>query len=56
MKEISWSPLVPRENGTGYFIRLKYRAKNAFGAYIVDEQVFTLDESLKVVGATEWSE
>ena len=39
---IEWSPLNKQSNG-GYSVRCKYRAKNSFGGYVVENQVFYLD-------------
>jgi predicted nucleic acid-binding Zn ribbon protein len=45
---IEWSKVV--KNGNGSFkVRVKYRAKNSFGGYIVNNQVITLDASGNVI-------
>ena len=47
---IEWSPVV--KNGDGTFkVRHKYRAKNSFGGYVVEEQIFTLDSEGNVIGS-----
>src|ERR1019366_2379635 len=35
LEYIEWSPLL--KNGDGYMVRVKYRAKNGFGGYEVEE-------------------
>lgn len=38
---IEWSPVTKTSNG--FMVRCKYRAKNSFGGYVVEERVFSLD-------------
>ena len=46
---IEWSPLKKQSNG-GYMVRCKYRAKNSYGGYVVENQVFYLDSKGNVTG------
>ena len=46
---IEWSPLNKQSNG-GYMVRCKYRAKNSYGGYVVENQVFYLDSKGNVTG------
>jgi hypothetical protein len=46
-----WSPVVKTANG--YRVRVKYRAKNGFGGYEVEERFFTLDEAGNVTDVSE---
>jgi hypothetical protein len=39
---IEWSSVTKRDDGS-YYVRHKYRAKNSFGGYVVNEQLFYLD-------------
>ena len=41
LKFIEWSPV--RRTRAGYSVRCKYRAKNLLGAYVLSDQLFTLD-------------
>lgn len=47
---IEWSPVVKQDDGT-FLVRHKYRAKNSFGGYVVEEQYFMLDASGNVIGS-----
>ena len=47
---IDWSPVTETENG--YLVRVKYRAKNSFGAFVVEEKLFVLDSSGSII---KWS-
>jgi len=38
---IEWSKVV--ETYDGYKVRCKYRAKNSFGGYVVENKIFFLD-------------
>lgn len=51
LEYIEWSPLL--KNGDSYMVRVKYRAKNGFGGYEVEERVFTLDQAGKVTHVSE---
>lgn len=44
---IEWGTVV--ETSSGYFVRVKYRAKNSFGGYVIEEKIFTLDHSGNVL-------
>jgi hypothetical protein len=41
---IEWSSVVKRADG-GFMVRCKYRAKNSFGGYVVENQAFILDST-----------
>jgi uncharacterized membrane protein YkgB len=48
---IEWSK-VQKDNSNSlykYYVRHKYRAKNSFGGYVVEEKIFYLDQSGNVV-------
>ena len=47
---IEWSAVVP--SGNGFSVRVKYRAKNSFGGYAIENQIFQLDSRGEVVGVT----
>lgn len=42
-KSIEWGKVIHTENG--YMVRHKYRAKNSFGAYIMEDKIFYLNKS-----------
>ena len=47
---IEWGNVVPGADG-GFVVRVKYRAKNSFGGYVIEDQVFSLDAQGNVIGA-----
>lgn len=49
---ISWSPVV--ETNNGFMVRVKYRAKNSFGALVVEEKVFHLNSSGGIIIASDY--
>jgi hypothetical protein len=49
MKGMEWSPVTKTADG-GYIVRHKYRAKNSFGGYVIEEKIFTLDSKGNVTG------
>lgn len=49
-QSIEWSPVVKNNDGT-FMVRHKYRAKNSFGGYVVEEKIFMLDSSGNVTGS-----
>lgn len=49
---IEWSNVV--KDGDTYRVRHKYRAKNSFGAYVVEEYVFVLNEQGTVIDMTSF--
>lgn len=51
---IEWSAVNKKDNG-GYWVRHKYRAKNGFGGYVIENKVFHLDASGKVIGVDDVS-
>lgn len=53
---IEWSK-VQIDNSNSlykYYVRHKYRAKNGFGGYVVEEKLFYLDQSGNVVSVTDF--
>ena len=48
---IEWSPVQRGTDGT-FFVRVKYRAKNSFGGYVVENFIFRLTAEGKVITAT----
>ena len=46
---IEWGNVVPGADG-GFMVRVKYRAKNSFGGYVIEHQVFSLDAQGNVTG------
>lgn len=52
---IEWSTVQKDDNNSlyKYYVRHKYRAKNAFGGYVVEEKIFYLDKSGNVVKLTD---
>lgn len=49
---IEWSPVT--ENAGNYIVRVKYRAKDSFGDYVVSNQVFTLDKDGTVTNVRDY--
>lgn len=49
---IEWSKVI--KNGNGYFVRCKYRAKNSFGGYAVENKLFMLNSDGEVVTVTDF--
>ena len=47
---IEWSKVISRPEG-GFMVRVKYRAKNSFGGFVIEEKIFTLDAEGNVTGA-----
>ena len=52
-QDIEWSPVGKNDAGR-YYIRHKYRAKNSFGGYVVEEKIFYLDDNFRVVGSQDY--
>lgn len=52
-QEIEWSPSGVNNAGQ-YYIRHKYRAKNSFGGYVVEEKIFYLDKSFHVISTQDY--
>jgi len=53
---IEWSK-VQKDNTNSlyrYYVRHKYRAKNGFGGYVVEEKIFYLDQSGNVVSVSDF--
>ena len=58
-KSVSWSEVFKlndtKEIGfASYQVRHKYRAKNAFGAYVTEEKLFKLDYQGNIVEVRDW--
>ena len=52
-QEIEWSPSGVNSSGQ-YYIRHKYRAKNSFGGYVIEEKIFYLNKSYKVIRTQDY--
>ena len=52
LQYVEWSPVQKDPNG--YLVRCKFRAKNASGAYVLNENVFRLDAKGNVLGPVPW--
>lgn len=48
-QSIEWSRVVKTDKG-GFFVRHKYRAKNSFGGFVIEEKIFTMDAQGNVTG------
>lgn len=52
---IEWSPLTKLDAVEyKYSVRHKYRAKNSFGGYVIENRVFFLDKDGNVVNVVSW--
>lgn len=54
---VEWSKVNVISSDTGpykYWVRCKYRAKNAFGAYVLQNQIFYLDKDGEVVDVKDF--
>lgn len=49
---VDWSPVC--RVADGYAVRCKFRAKNAFGALVLENMIFTLDFDGAVIGAKQY--
>ena len=47
-KGIEWGDVAKKEDF--YFVRHKYRAKNSFGGYVIETNIFKLDDNGVVIG------
>lgn len=47
-----WSPVVKTD--TGFIVRVKYRAKNSFGGYVIEEKLFTLNSRGTITSVVDW--
>ncbi len=45
-ESIDWGNVI--KNGNGYIVRHKYRAKNSFGGYVINNQIFYLNSNGEV--------
>ena len=55
-ESIEWSK-VQKDNSNSlykYYVRHKYRAKNGFGGYVVEQKIFYLDQSGNVVNVKDY--
>ena len=50
-ESIEWSPV--QKTTDGYMVRHKFRAKNSFGGYVIEEYVITLNERGEVIEAVK---
>lgn len=53
-QSIEWSAVKKQQNGS-FLVKHKYRAKNSFGGYVVEEYIFSLDKNGNVVAAVKTS-
>ena len=51
LEYLEWSAVV--ETSDGYIVRVKYRAKNSFGGYVLSNQKFSLDSAGNVTGVVD---
>ncbi len=49
---IEWSPVETLPSG--FAVRVKYRAKNSFGGYVVENKLFIMDSSGVVLGSKDY--
>lgn len=49
---IEWSPVI--DNGNGYAVRCRYRAKNSFGGYVIEEKIFAMNKNGDVISVADW--
>jgi len=50
---IEWSPISELGDGR-CIVRCKYRAKNSFGGYVIENRIFYLDKDGNVTGSAQW--
>lgn len=53
-QSVEWSKVA--NEGHRYFVRHKYRARNALGALVLEHKLFVLDAGGKVVMVTDYSD
>lgn len=46
---MEWSPVTKMKDG-GYMVRHKFRAKNSFSGYVIEEKIFIINSSGEVTG------
>jgi hypothetical protein len=56
IKYISWGPLEKDDDSEWYTVRVRFRGKNALGALVIADKVFTLTERGSVLGAVYYGE
>lgn len=52
-RDVSWSTAIYDESKGIFQIRHQYRAKNGFGAYILENELFILNDDFKVINVVE---
>ncbi|NLI36932.1 MAG: hypothetical protein GX416_10530 [Bacteroidales bacterium] len=50
---VEWSSVIKTDDG-GYYVRHKYRAKNSFGGYALENKVFYLDSKGNVINVIDY--
>jgi len=50
---IEWSPVQKNQDG-GFLVRVKYRAKNSFGGYVIENKVFFLSSDGSVISSSDY--
>lgn len=48
---IEWSPV--QNTDTGYMVRCKYRAKNSYGGYVIENKIFILNKPGNVISVID---
>jgi hypothetical protein len=52
LEYIEWSAVQKTDDG-GFIVRVKYRAKNSFGGYVIENKVFSLDSAGTVTNSID---
>lgn len=50
---IDWFPVV--EGDRGFLVRCRYRAKNSFGGFVIEDRLFQLDEAGNVIASADFN-
>lgn len=50
---LEWSPVQKTNNG-GFAVRVKFRAKNSFGAYVLENKFFVLSSQGQVISVSDF--
>lgn len=54
-ESVEWSEVVKRDDG-GFKIRHKYRAKNSFGGYALENKVFFISQTGRIENVVDYNE
>lgn len=52
-QSIEWSKVIKNDNGT-FVVRHKYRAKNGFGGYNIEEKIFVLNKDGEIIKINDY--